>query len=75
MLFRSLVGVYPLVQNLSTGALTWLVAGGLSYTLGAVIYAVKWPNPIPDHFGFHEIFHLFVIGGSGCHFVVMYWYV
>jgi len=70
-----LVGVYPLVQNLSTGALSWLVAGGLSYTLGAVIYAVKWPNPIPKHFGFHEIFHLFVIGGSACHFVVMYWYV
>ncbi|WP_319583354.1 hemolysin III family protein [uncultured Pseudodesulfovibrio sp.] len=70
-----LVGIYPLVQAMSAASLIWLVAGGVVYSLGAVIYAVKWPNPIPRHFGFHEIFHLFVIGGSACHFVVMYWYV
>jgi hemolysin III len=70
-----LVGIYPLVQNLPTPALLWLVAGGLSYSIGAIIYAIKWPNPIPDHFGFHEIFHLFVIGGSACHFMVMYLYI
>lgn len=70
-----LVGIYPLVQNLSAGAIAWLVAGGVVYSMGAVIYALKWPNPIPKRFGFHEIFHLFVIGGSACHFVVMYWYV
>lgn len=70
-----LVGIYPLVQALSTGALFWLALGGVVYTLGAVIYATKWPNPIPKHFGFHEIFHLFVIGGTACHFVVMYYYV
>jgi len=70
-----LVGIYPLVQNLDATALAWLVAGGLVYSIGAVIYAVKWPDPLPKYFGFHEIFHLFVIGGSACHFVVMYWYV
>lgn len=70
-----LVGVYPLVQALSVGALFWLALGGVVYTLGAVIYATKWPNPMPKLFGFHEIFHLFVIGGTACHFVVMYYYV
>ncbi|CCH48812.1 PAQR family membrane homeostasis protein TrhA [Pseudodesulfovibrio piezophilus] len=70
-----IVGIYPLVQALSAGALFWLVAGGVVYSLGAIIYAFKWPDPIPRILGFHEIFHLFVLGGSFCHFVVMYWYV
>lgn len=70
-----LVGVYPLVRELSAGALAWLVAGGLVYTLGALIYAFKRPDPWPRRFGFHEIFHVFVIGGSFCHFVVMYWFI
>ncbi|OUS06641.1 hemolysin [Gammaproteobacteria bacterium 42_54_T18] len=58
----------PLSENLNENALLWLIAGGLSYTGGAVIYATKWPNPYPPHFGFHEIWHLFVIGGAFCHF-------
>lgn len=70
-----LVGAYPLYHAMAGAALAWLVAGGIVYSIGAVVYAVKWPNPIPKYFGFHEIFHLFVIGGSFCHFVVMYWYV
>ncbi len=70
-----LVGFYPLVQRLPVSALIWLASGGVIYSLGAVIYAIKWPDPWPGFFGFHEIFHLFVIGGSFCHFVVMYWYV
>ncbi|WP_229595895.1 PAQR family membrane homeostasis protein TrhA [Pseudodesulfovibrio sediminis] len=70
-----LVGAYPLYLSLPGPALGWLVAGGLSYSIGAVIYAIKWPNPLPGHFGFHEIFHLFVIGGSACHFMVMYRYI
>lgn len=70
-----LVGIYPLVLSLSSAALAWLVAGGVSYSLGAVIYAVKWPDPVPGFFGFHEIFHLFVMGGSLCHFVLMYWFI
>jgi hemolysin III len=70
-----LVGIYPLAKAMSPASLAWLVAGGLVYSLGAVIYAVKWPDPLPRRFGFHEIFHLFVIGGSACHYVLMYWYV
>jgi hemolysin III len=51
------------------------VGGGLTYSLGAVVYALKWPNPFPGYLGFHEIFHLFVIGGSACHFILMYRFI
>jgi len=53
-------------------ALVWLIlAGGLAYTAGAVIYALKWPNPAPRWFGFHEIFHLCTIAGYTCHFTAV----
>lgn len=45
-------------------AVATLVLGGLLYTVGAVVYARRWPNPFPRILGFHEIFHLFVIAGS-----------
>ncbi len=45
-------------------AVATLVLGGLLYTIGAVVYAQRWPNPFPRILGFHEIFHLFVIAGS-----------
>ncbi|TCK87969.1 hemolysin III [Natranaerovirga hydrolytica] len=65
----------PLVSALPSGGLIWLVAGGVVYTLGGLIYALKWP-PLPfKHFGFHELFHLFVMAGSFCHFMVMYSYI
>ena len=61
--------VKPLIANLSTEGLFWLVAGGLSYTVGAIIYSIK---KVPLN---HAIFHLFVLGGSICHFVAVYFYV
>ena len=45
-----------------------VLAGGLTYTAGALIYAVRRPDPLPDRFGFHEIWHLFVLGGSALHY-------
>lgn len=48
-----------------------LVAGGLSYTLGAVVYALKKPNPIPGWFGFHEIWHVAVMLGYGFHYFLI----
>lgn len=65
----------PLLNALSTGAFLWLLIGGIIYTLGGVIYATKWPNFNFKNFGFHELFHLFVMGGSFCHFMLMYLYV
>lgn len=63
--------------SLSRPAFGWLLAGGLIYTAGGVIYALKLPvfNRLHPNFGSHEIFHLFVIGGSICHFICMYCYV
>jgi len=66
-----IVAIYPLIKVLPTGALAWLAAGGLFYTVGAVIYAIKRPNLVPGVFGFHEIWHLFVMAGSFSHWWVM----
>lgn len=64
-----------LIGSIPAGAVAWTVIGGLSYSVGAVIYAIKKPDPYPDVFGFHEIWHLFVLGGSFSHFWVMYRYL
>lgn len=66
-----LVPMVSLVENMPRVALIFLVAGGLSYTIGAVIYACKRPNPRPGFFGFHEIFHLFISGGAILHLVML----
>ena len=62
-----------LLDALTPAAFGWLLAGGLIYTIGGVIYALKLPifNKKHQSFGSHEIFHLFVSGGSVCHFIVM----
>lgn len=67
----------PLLQVLPTAAFLWLLAGGIIYTIGGVIYALKLPlfNAKHEFFGSHEIFHLFVMAGSFCHFIFMYCYV
>ncbi len=63
-----------ILNNMSPAAFGWLLAGGIIYTAGGIIYALKLPlfNNKHKNFGSHEIFHLFVMGGSACHFVVMY---
>lgn len=63
-----------LLNRLSPSAFAWLLAGGILYTVGGVIYALKLPlfNQLHKNFGSHEIFHLFVMGGSICHFICMY---
>jgi len=57
-------------------ALAWppvllLFGGGVLYTIGALVYARRWPNPFPRVFGFHEVFHLFVIAAALAHFVAI----
>lgn len=69
------LAMVPLVKALPIAAFIWLLAGGIIYTVGGVIYALKLPffNARHQYFGSHEIFHLFVMGGSLCHFVVMFY--
>ena len=69
------IAAFPLARHLSVGALAWMGAAGLFYTLGAVIYATKRPNLVPGVFGFHEIWHLFVMAGSFSCFWTVFRYI
>ena len=66
-----------LYTTLPHAAFLWLLVGGIIYTVGGVIYALKLPifNAKHKDFGSHEVFHLFVMAGSLCHFIFMYLYV
>ena len=70
-----LVCVLPLSNVLQLRALIWMFMGGVFYTIGALIYALRRPNPWPNFFGSHEIFHVFVMMGSFSHFWLMYKYI
>lgn len=62
----------PLQHAIGWGGIGWMLAGGLAYSVGAVLYAIKKPNPWPGVVGFHEIWHLFVLAGSAG-FAVLIW--
>ncbi|KFF60391.1 hemolysin III [Cryobacterium sp. MLB-32] len=57
--------------NANAAMMTLILIGGLCYTVGAVIYALKKPNPIPGVFGFHEIFHTLTVLAFFCHFAAI----
>ncbi|MFK7747715.1 MAG: hemolysin III family protein [Kordia sp.] len=61
--------INPLIANLSSEGLFWLIAGGVFYTVGAVLYSIR---SLPFN---HAIFHVFVLAGSICHFISVYFYV
>lgn len=63
----ALLVIVPLYQKMPTLVFFDLLWGGAWYTLGAVIYALKKPNPWPGTFGFHELFHVFILGGAATH--------
>jgi hemolysin III len=63
------IAIKPLINNLSTAGLWWLFAGGISYTVGAVLYTIK---KLPYN---HAIFHIFVLGGSIAHWISVFFYV
>jgi hemolysin III len=71
----SIVLIGQLYRALPPGALAWLAAGGAVYTAGAVLYILKWPRLWPPVFGFHDMWHLFVIGGAFCHYLVALLYL
>lgn len=65
----------PLVKTMSLAGMVWLLSGGLFYTIGGVIYGLKKPNISKKYFGFHELFHIFVLAGSLCHYIMIYFYI
>jgi len=74
-----IIAIYPLIQVFNSAgmlySLLWLLAGGIFYTIGGLMYGLKWPKINFKHFGFHEIFHIFVMLGSACKYWFILYYV
>ena len=70
--WMALFAIAPLSRVLPAAGMFWLIAGGVLYTVGGVLYAVKWPGRNNPRFGCHEIFHVFIVLGSVSHFILMY---
>lgn len=70
--------VIPYADELVTGVgstgMVLLKAGGIAFVVGAGVYATRWPNPNPDHFGYHEVFHLLVLAGVTLHYIAIAFY-
>jgi hemolysin III len=66
--WASIVSMPQLFHKMSGAAFTLVVVGGLLYTLGAIVFAAKRPDPYPAVFGYHEIWHAFTAGASLCHY-------
>jgi hemolysin III len=64
----ALVAAPALFRAIPAGGMAWVLAGGLVYSAGALVYGLRRPNPIPGIVGFHELWHIFVVAGSACHF-------
>jgi hemolysin III len=69
------IAIREMLIALPTGALAWLVIGGLAFTLGAIVYATKKMDFFPGIFGFHEVWHIFVILGALAHFIGIIGYI
>lgn len=67
--------MFWLLEYIKVGGMGLFFCGGLAYTIGGYIYTTEKPNPYPGVFGFHEIWHVFVILGAAFHFAVMFFYV
>ena len=66
----------PAIQSaFPPAAVAWLFAGGVVYSVGAVVYVTRRPSLWPGRFGSHELWHSLVLAGSACHFIVMARYV
>ena len=68
----SVVLVHPLWTSTGWRGLFWLALGGVLYTVGGILYALKWPGRNNPRFGCHEIFHVFIVLGSIAHFLMVY---
>ena len=68
----AVVGAPQTITHLAGAELALLVVGGVLYTLGAILLATRWPDPWPAAFGFHEVWHAFVLAASVCHYALMW---
>jgi hemolysin III len=68
-------GIQEILASLPVGAIIWLATGGIIFTLGALVYITKTMDFVPGVFGFHEIWHIFVILGALAHFIMIAFYI
>lgn len=73
--WTAVVAFVPLVDAVTVRGVLWMIAGGVLYTVGAAVYAIQWPTINRRHFTFHELFHVWVMGGSLAHFWFMHEYI
>ena len=73
--WMAIIAISPLVHELPTAALVWLVLGGMAYSIGAVIFTLDRPHLFPGWFHAHDLWHTLVLTGSACHFVMMLWFI
>jgi hemolysin III len=66
-----IVAIVPLISAMETREFVWLMIGGGFYTVGGILYALRWPGRDRKLFGFHEVFHIFIMLGSISHFAMM----
>jgi len=67
----ALVALPQLVHEMPPPAFVLTIVGGLLYTVGAIIFAIRRPDPSPAVFGYHEIWHAFMVAAAACHFVMV----
>jgi hemolysin III len=67
----ALVAAPQLVRGMEPAELILLVSGGLLYTAGAIVFAARRPDPRPEVFGYHEIWHSFMVAAASCHYVMI----
>lgn len=70
-----IIAIQQMLTQLPAGALIWLLVGGIAFTLGAIVYATKAFNFFPGKFGFHEVWHIFVIVGALAQFIAIAFYI
>lgn len=70
--WAAVVALPVIARSLSVPAFALLLAGGLAYTVGAIVLFTRWPDPWPSSFGYHEVWHVFTVVAGGCHFAMVW---
>jgi len=70
-----ILAIGEMIAHMPTWALIWLTIGGIIYTMGAIVYATKALDFFPGVFGFHEVWHIFVILGALAHYISIAWFI
>jgi hemolysin III len=71
----AVIPMHKFVKSMPGPMIVLMIAGGVAFTMGAAIYAIKKPDPLPGRFGFHEIFHIFILAGAGIQYAGMLYIV